>query len=249
MFRLLATGKWQQPQVHCTWAGSTYAPPPQVQMLVDEEWERWASRPGVHLFDGPMCRLESFHTTDDRLDLTLSHTSYKQFLGTNMSHPEVADQFGQTSLARPVGLSSAVVCAGGELVLGRRNQSVAYYPNRIHPFAGALEPSENVDVFDEARRELAEEIALMPAQIVSMELCAVAEDQALRQPELIFLVHTSRQRTEMERNLDQAEHHGMVWIEPNGQAAKAILASDHLTPIARATITLWVQSMQQRQSV
>ena len=43
-------------------------------------------------------------------------------------------------LANPVGVSPALLSADNFLIMGRRNASVAYYPNRIHPFAGALEP-------------------------------------------------------------------------------------------------------------
>ena len=77
----------------------------------------------------------------DRLALTLSNTTYKHFLGTNLTHPELADRYGREILANPVGVSPALLTADNFLMMGRRNASVAYYPNRIHPFAGALDPS------------------------------------------------------------------------------------------------------------
>ena len=85
-----------------------------------------------------MCRLERWTVSPDgsRLRLSLSETSYKPFYGTNMSHPELADRFGADVMANPVGVSPALETADGYLLLGRRNSAVAYYPGRLHPFAG-----------------------------------------------------------------------------------------------------------------
>jgi hypothetical protein len=48
-------------------------------------------------------------------------------------------------------VSPALLTADGFLMMGRRNASVAYYPNRVHPFAGALDPGD-ADMFAAVRR-------------------------------------------------------------------------------------------------
>src|SRR5207248_1244381 len=100
---------------------------PEVERVIDWTWARVAARPGVNLFDGPMCRLESWRAAPDRLELVLSGTSYKPFLGTNLYHPDLADRYGREVLANPVGVSPALQTADGWLMMGRRNTSVAYY--------------------------------------------------------------------------------------------------------------------------
>ena len=58
-------------------------------------WDEVNARPGVRLFDGAMCRLESWAVRGDRLELVLSETTYRTFLGTNLSNPGLADRFGR----------------------------------------------------------------------------------------------------------------------------------------------------------
>ena len=67
------------------------------------------NRPGkLNAFDGPMCRLESWDASPGALNLTLSPTSYRIFLGTNMTHPNLADDFGPSASVRLAGLSRVV---------------------------------------------------------------------------------------------------------------------------------------------
>ena len=103
----------------------------------------------------------------------------------------LAEEFGDKVLANPIGVSTALETADGFLLMGRRNDSVAYYPNRVHPFAGALEPRDDLDVFDDVRRELHEELAMTPDSIADIACIGVAEDNNIRHPELIFHVQKS----------------------------------------------------------
>src|SRR5687767_11839877 len=133
-----AIGDWAAGQVHLTWTDLALRRiHPEVEQIIDDAWARVTARPGVHLFDGPMCRLESFEATPEALVLSLSPTSYKPFVGTNLQNPHLADSHGRDVMANPVGVSAALETGDGYLVLGRRNASVAYYPQRVHPFAGA----------------------------------------------------------------------------------------------------------------
>jgi hypothetical protein len=193
----------------------------------------------VHLFDGPMCRLESWTADAERLDLVLSPTSYRVFLGTNMSHPELAERTGPDVMANPVGLSPALLSADGHLLMGRRNASVAYYPSRVHPFAGAMEPTDS-DPFAGVRRELREELSFGAEDIAEMRCLGIAEDLRLRQPEAIFAVMSTRTLTEIESRLDRTEHHA-IWAVPATQAgiASALVHMDQLTPVGVATLLLW----------
>ena len=232
------TGDWPPGQVHATWVESSRPVIPEVEEMIERAWAEKSARPGIRLFDGPMCRLESWRVDGHGLHLALSPTSYKPFFGTNLSHPDLADRYGRAVLANPVGVSPALETADGFLLRGRRNDSLAYYPGRLHPFAGALEPGDR-DLFAAVRRELAEELGLGDEDVAEVRCTGVAEDRALRQPELIFRVRSVRTREEVERRVDRAEHHAS-WAVPATEGEVARAAREPLiTPVGAASLLLW----------
>ncbi|HEY2587388.1 MAG TPA: NUDIX domain-containing protein [Tepidisphaeraceae bacterium] len=239
MLTFHAIGDWPPDRVRARWVPSGRRTPPEVERLVEKAWERALRRPGVKLFDGPMCRMERWHAADGTLELDLSVTGYKAFLGTNMSHPELAERFGRDVMANPVGVSPALETADGYLLLGRRNETLAYYPNRTHPFAGALEPRDNGDLFAAVRRELAEELALGDADVLDVRCTGIAEDRALRQPELLFRVSTSRTRGQIAAQVHAEEHGGSLAIPADPRAVAEAIHDPAFTPVAVASLLLW----------
>jgi hypothetical protein len=240
-FDIRETGDWGQGQVVVRWVESGRVILAAVEAAIESAWARESARPGVKLFDGPMCRLEAVVATPARLELALSRTSYKPFLGTNLHNAHLADQFGREVLANPVGLSTALQTSDGWLLLGRRNDSVAYYPSRVHPFAGALEPHDPLDVFTEVRRELAEELSLTAGDIAEMKCIGLVEDRSLRQPELIFVTRSILSRATIEQRLDRTEHVATYPVARDRLQVEQAIADPLLTPVAAATLTLWAE--------
>jgi hypothetical protein len=238
MLTFHAIGDWRPGHVRLAWTGrASRELVPEVERIIDEAWRRVLSRPGVHLFDGPMSRMESFEASADVLRLTLSETSYKPFVGTNLEHPDLADRYGPGVMANPVGVSTLLETGDGFLMLGRRNAAVAYYPSRVHPFAGALEPRDGADPFAAVYRELGEELSLSREDLADLRCCGLVEDHALRQPELIFLASTPLARQDVEGRLDREEHHD-TWSVEIGATEQA-LGDTSLTPVAVASLLLW----------
>lgn len=238
MIKILAAGDWNAEQVRTTWVDDSRQRHPEVETLIDQTWRDVLARPDVKLYDGPMCRLESWRADARSLTLSLSRTSYKVFVGTNLTNAPIADRFGATVLANPLGLSGPVLTADGYLVLGRRNARVAYYPNRVHPFAGTLEPRETANVFAGIRRELSEEIGFSADDIADIRCAGIVEDEAVRQPELIFRVRSNRTRLEIERRVDAVEHLSS-WAIPITTAAFEEAVNDaRLTPVAVGAVLL-----------
>jgi 8-oxo-dGTP pyrophosphatase MutT (NUDIX family) len=165
--------------------------------------------------------------------------SYKPFFGTNMSHPQLEDRFGPDVMANPVGVSPALQTCDGFLLLGRRNASVAYYPGRVHPFAGALEPRDGGDVFAAVRRELREELSLDDAGVPEVRLTGLVREPALRQTELIFRARCRLTRGEIAARVGAEEHHGVVAVAAAPHHVAAALADPALTPVAVAALLLW----------
>lgn len=239
MLRLLAAGNWAPSQVRVSLVPCTRPLIPEVENLIEQVWRQNEHAGKVLLFDGPMARWESWSASSEELRLVLSRTHYKPFLGTNLMHPELADRHGLNVLANPVGVSPALLTADNYLLLGRRNASVAYYPNRTHPFAGAMEPRDGADVFTALRRELFEELALTEEDIVDARAVGIVEDCALRQPELIFAVNSSRTRSQIEAQVDRGEHHTSFAIAATATALDEAITHAALTPVAIASLILW----------
>ena len=242
MYDVRAAGDWSPRQVMVAWtAAETRRVVPEVERAIDQAWRAAAARLGDKLFDGPLCRLEGWSASPERLELTLARTTYRAFLGTNLFNAHLGDTYGDDVLANPVGVSTALRTADDFLLLGRRNESVAYHPNRVHPFAGSLVPREPMDVFDEIRRELREELHLDTADLADIRCVGLAEDRALRQPELMFVATTTRTRGDLERQLDDAEHHDIYAVKADPAAVRRAMADPQLTPIAIASLALWLE--------
>jgi hypothetical protein len=235
-------GEFSPERVRVTWVPPSRKVIPDVDALIESRWQDALKRPGIHLFDGPMGRLESAQVSDGVLHLQLSQTSYRIFVGTNLSGtaPALAARHGREILANPIGLSSLLLSSDGHAVMGRRNAKVAYYPLRVHPFAGCLEPGDAVDVFNEIRRELREELGFEDADIADITCTGLAEDQSLFQPELIFATRSKRTLAEIAARLDPEEHRGL-FTAPATQAGieAALNADEDFTPVGIAALMLW----------
>lgn len=203
-------------------------------------WREAKARLGDKLFDGPMCRFEGLDDGDDTLALAVSQTSYRRFVETNLYGPR---ELPESALARPVGVSAALETGDDYLVFGRRGDGVAYYPNRVHPFAGSLEwPDEaggQIDVLAECRRELSEELSLLAADVPEVAVIGIAEDTDLRHPELILHARTPLPLAILRARLDPAEHESIVAVTATPEAVLAALGDADFTPVGRAALLLF----------
>lgn len=242
-FEIIAEGCWSRDQVCARWVESSRPAIPQVEQAIERSWASAIGRRGVNLFDGSMCRLESWEATEQSLTLNISPTSYKVFFGTNLNNAGLADRFGRGVFANPVGVSAAVESADGFVLLGHRSEAVAYYPGRVHPFAGTMEPSDTGDVFSAVTRELGEELSLCEPNIRDIHCLGIVEDRSLRQPELIFHVKVAIVRDELVRGLDAAEHRQTWAIQAKRDAIERAIADPILTPVACATLVLWERNV------
>ncbi len=239
----LARGCWRADALSVRVVASTFAPEPELVRLIDAAWTAACARPGVDLFDGPVCRLERLTADAQHLHLDVSISSYKQFLGTNGSHPEWADTHGGASLANAVGTSAALVSGDGWLVFGQRSAAVALYPGWAHPFGGILEPTDEIDLLTDLQRELSEEIGLAPAEIDDLACIGLAQDPRLRQPELLYVARTSLPLAELERRLDPNEHTKCWSLRADAPAIRAALADGHLTPVTRLVLERFAEML------
>lgn len=233
---LHVAGRWGAGEVTLREVQSGYNPSPQVVEAIDRAWASAKLRLGERLFDGPMCRLEGFDVENGTLTIRWSRTGYRNFLGTNMAHPDLPTE----QRANPVGVSTALVTDDGWFMLGRRSGNVAYYPHRLHPFAGSLEPRDSVDLFDEARRELLEELSLSAEEVVDLVMLGIVQDTKLNHPETILHARTRLRRDQVEARMDRHEHAECWACRDEAEALLEAVARvrAELTPVALATALL-----------
>jgi hypothetical protein len=241
--RLLVRGSWPAARLRSRFVASSHQLPPSCQEQVDDAWAQALAVPGVRLFNGALCRLEGYRADAQGLLLTLSRTTYKAYLGSNVHHPEWAERHGPGALANPVGTSVALRSSDGVLVFGLRSPSVALYPDHAHPFGGTMEvpePGREVDLIGELERELAEEAGIARHELDDLRAIALAEDCTLRQPELIYAARTRLSAAAVSARLDPEEHTA-CWMLPDERSEiDGVLAGRvAVSPVLRATLLAW----------
>ena len=235
-------GKFRRGQLLVQWVPSSWREIPEVDQSIENAWNAAAARPDVHLFDGPMCRLERAQVVGEMLHLDVSRTSYKPFVGTNLTNAALADRYGRNALANGIGQSTILHTADDHLLLGRRTRRVAYYPSRVHPFAGSLEPADPLDPFGDMLRELHEELALTDDDLTSFVCGGIVEDASIRQPELVYVAHTTRTADEIAHYMDDEEHLGVFRCDATGEAvARQLSGEEPFTPVGRGALLTWLR--------
>jgi 8-oxo-dGTP pyrophosphatase MutT (NUDIX family) len=216
---------------------------PALDADIERVWQQALAQRGVHLFDGPLCRLEDIRIDERGLHLGISPTTYRVFMGTNGRHPQWADDHGRQVMADPIGTSVALRSADGVLVFGRRSQRVALYPGHAHPFGGTMEPRTDggaVDVLGEMRRELQEEAGITASDLTDLRVIALIEDRHLRQPELIYAATCSLSVAEITSRIHADEHTGS-WLlaDERGALEQALTNGNSITPVLAGTVLAW----------
>jgi hypothetical protein len=247
-------------QVHCNHLPSIITLPDEVTAAIESAWQSAKSRLGTRLYNGPMARLDSWRIENGHLHLQFTPTTYKHFLGTNLCHPKLADQFGPDILANPLGISALVETSDSYLLMGRRGKNVAFHAHQIHPLGGTID-NVTADPFTEIRRELFEEAALRDDDLLDLRCVGLAGDPAIRQPELMF--HAKSNLPLSKITLDPAEHDALwsIRADPStvaqhlqnaskptpssciqGEGQGGGSAASEFTPIALAALKLWLRA-------
>ena len=198
------------------------------------------------LFNGPLIRLDRATVRGKFLHFELGTTCYRDFLSTNLQGLSAAARTDPP--ANPLGISAVVVTRDGYLVLGRRNETVAYHAGFLHTFGGLVEVVDrlgdgNVDVFRAIRRELREELAVADEEILGMVITGIVRDREIRQPELLFDARLSLSRPEVADRFDAAardqEHSSWEFVRDEPDAVVPFLRrASPIAPVAEAAVLL-----------
>jgi 8-oxo-dGTP pyrophosphatase MutT (NUDIX family) len=250
-FYLDFVGQFGPEQVHVHWSESRRHSNEQVDRQIEHTWQEQlalAQAKGQRLYDGRLCRLVDCGVTDHALNLTLGQVSYKEFVGTNLTHPALRYAHGPEVLADPAGVSAAVVTGDNYVLLAKRSQQVYVHPGRWHPIGGIMEPGNEPGAvpcpFRALRKEMEEELGLPGESILHSVCLGVVRDKATVQPELIFDVRVGQHAESIVASQaaaqDAGECENLVSVRDHPGAVVTFLEKHYaeLTPVALATLLL-----------
>ena len=246
--------EWQESfteeSVDTTYCVESRPTTPAIEAAIARVWETenaLAETDGRSIHNGTLGRLVDLTRRADRLYLTLGQTWYRDFLGTNVFHAARIQAINPHALANPLGISSLIVSSDGYLLFGRRSDRVAVHRGYLQTFGGMLEAPDRTktgyDVFRCARRELSEELGLLPTDIVTLFTIGLVRDRSLLQPELLFEVELGITRVEVEQRFSpersDGEHVALEFVPDRPDAMVPFLTnSEPVTPIAQAAILM-----------
>jgi 8-oxo-dGTP pyrophosphatase MutT (NUDIX family) len=250
-FFIDATGAFGPGEIIVQWSAQRRTSSDLIERLIEQAWREElasAAKFGRDLFNGNLCRLIDWSSAEGKMSLTLGPATFKEFIGTNTRHPDLRYRFGPEALANPLGVSAALVSNDGFILLGRRSNRVAVYPNSIHPIGGIMdftEPMTSIpNPFDVMLRELDEETSLSGDAVQGIFCLGMVRDRLTFQPELVFDVAT---RCDVQAILasaadaaDAHEHTELVAVGNNPAAVVGFIERNHaeMTPLATATLLL-----------
>lgn len=249
-FFLDAAGLYSPEQIVIRWSDGLRSTDDKIDALIEQTWQSETVRArenNLVLFDGQLCRLMSYASSDNGISLTLGRVSYREFLGTNLRHAYLRYTHDPEVLANPLGVSACVISADGYIIMGRRSEKMICHPGRIHPIGGMVEPAAAGALPNPSQimiRELTEETHVRPEQVSSMLCTGLVRDKHIVQPELVFDITVDADAAEIRNGavdaVDAHEHSETITIR--NHPATVVTFIEHryveLTPVAIAALLL-----------
>lgn len=253
IFNLLISGNFNQNEVKIIWNPSLRVLPDSLMEKIEEYWNKeiLQTSKSNYLFNGDLCRLNSWGIAQNRLNLFLGRTNYKELIYSNNFVQEIVKHFGMELLSKALGISAVLVSRDEKIVLIERSESVGEYPGRLDVLGGHIHPSEHAvsgvpDPFYAIKAELKEEVNLQVSENEAVICLGLIENRSTNKPELIFLIKSHRNSGEI-INLSLSVHSSeltqVFTIAGNMNSLTSFLVNkkDQLSPSAYGALWLYGQ--------
>lgn len=198
----LAVGPFRPEMVTAEIAGD-FAFPPEVENHRLNTWKEFrAKNPAA--FDGSLARLQSFDLHDGQISLRLQRTTFSSYIASRM--PDFADRFSSSGRSDPIGITVVTLGTDGNVLVTRRSLLAEQNPGGIYFVGGYADGHDDgpMDMFEEARRELREEIGFDEADKSGSRLLGIAYDPVHCHPEATILLRPRASIAEMLAHLSKA---------------------------------------------
>jgi len=188
-------------QIHCRLAGEF-----ELSEIIEAErksgWDRFLARHPA-AFDGRLLRMAAYGIENGRLTITANSTCFSAYVVTR--HAGFAEEHPQAERADPLGLTVVLITADQQVIVTKRSLTAEQNPGALYLVGGYAEPAagEETDLFEEAARELAEEIAVTDLDRSESFAIGLAYDPVFCHPELFLLTESRSSAAEI---LDGAHH-------------------------------------------
>lgn len=183
-------------EISVTWNPFPAPLPRSLSRSINLHWHavRGQRSPDTMLFNGPLCRLDSYSLEKDHLRLWLSKTSYKHLLYCNDHALQVIGCWGEEYLSHALGISAVVSTADGHIPIMRRSIAVGEFPGSLDVFGGHINPDKDIaedapDPFCGMKAELYGELGIAPNDIAHLSCIGMVKNTRYVKPELVFAAH------------------------------------------------------------
>jgi len=167
------------------------------QEEIDRHWNDML-RKGWKMRPDPLYRLINFSVRNGILALHLGLTDYKEYMGTNVSHPEWSLEYGEKTMSNALSISAVTETKNEKIIIERRSQNVGedrgYYHTKP---SGHPHPSEGIfgGVYSQARKEL----GIEKSEIAKVACIGLVRSVRSHKPELMFKMKSRIASTDIER--------------------------------------------------
>jgi hypothetical protein len=192
-FFLDVAGQYVPENLVVRWSAQARPSNADIDRGIERTWTeetRNAVQAGRKLYDGRLCRLIQCQVEGHRLILTLGKVSFKECLGTNLTHANLRYVHGPEVMSDALGVSAAIATRDGFILLGRRSEKVMYHSGRIHPFGGFMESGDvdgvSAHPYPSVLRQVVRETNLSAPLLQDAVCLGIVRDKHTVQPELIF---------------------------------------------------------------
>lgn len=203
-FKLLISGNYNQNKVKITWNPSLRLLPSSLMAKIESYWNKEVKQTSKnhYLFNGELCRLNTWEIKQNKLNLHLGRTNYKELLYSNNFIQDINQQYGREFLSKALGISAVLISCDQKTILIERSDTVGENPGMIDVLGGHIHPLEHAvsrvpDPFLAIKAEIHEEVNLQLMEQESITCLGLIETQTTQKPELIFLVNSPRTSEEI----------------------------------------------------
>jgi len=176
-FEILASGVFPKNKLKIIHSKRTLSYNKKTTALIDMHWKQElqkAQEKNKLLFNGPIYLLENYKTMGDQLIVSVSETNFKELMGINFYHPELAEEYGKSYLSNAIALCTLLETNDENFVFVKRSASVYFGEGLWHLIAGqfSIEKRETrtLSVFEVLYKELFEEGSLVKRRYQKLRL-------------------------------------------------------------------------------
>ncbi len=247
-FEILASGVFPQNKLKIIHTKRTVCYDEKTTALIEKHWKDEiykAYKKNKLLFNGPIYRLEKFEKKGSSLIVYVSATNFKELMGTNFYHPELAEVYGKSYLSNAIALCTFLETADEYFVFVKRSTKVYFGEGLWHLIAGQFSIEKNetrtLSVLEVLYKELLEEGSLVKVDIESCVCLGLIRDKIHFKPELVFYtkIHLSAKDVAEKINTahDGYEHEEVTFIKKSD--LDSFMKSGKFTSIAQGNYYLY----------